>query len=184
MLKQQKINKFLKKIEKFKKEHKLDLSSGEDLSIAIMNLISLEEHFFFTAAKTQKDKYYDLLEEVREMRKNLLGKIVKDTEGEQWCISKHLLAASMRLIEVGTKYYSQGKKKEAKDLFTKAYNLYSLFWGINLKMVGIKDTEKIKENELNPPDNKKSVVKTSENDDNTMKQLNNLVKKLIDCCDE
>lgn len=61
------------------------------------------------------------------MRKELLKKIIKEYEGETWCISKHLLAASMRLIEVRTKYFSQGKKKEAEDLFSKAYDLYSLF---------------------------------------------------------
>lgn len=61
MNKQIEINKLLEKVEKLKKEHKLDLSSGEDLSIAIMNLVSLEEHFFFTGAKTGKEKYYDLL---------------------------------------------------------------------------------------------------------------------------
>ena len=44
---QQEINKLLEKVEKITKEHKVDLSSDEDLSIAIMNLVSLEEHFFF-----------------------------------------------------------------------------------------------------------------------------------------
>ncbi len=169
-MKEKKIKKFLEKIEKLKKEHKLDLSSGEDLSIAIMNLVSLEEHFFFTGAKTQKGKYYDLLLKVREIRKQLLKKIVKDAEGEIWCISKHLLAASMRLIEVGTKYHSQGKKKEAKDLFSKAYDLYSLFWGINLKLVKVTKAAKVK--------------KTAKNKDEVMKKLNTLVQKLIDCCEE
>lgn len=174
-MKKEKITEFLKKIEKLKKEHKLDLSSGEDLSIAIMNLVSLEEHFFFTGAKTGKGKYFDFLSKVREVRKELLKKIVKDTEGECWCISKHLLAASMRLIEVGTKYYSQGKKKEARDLFSKAYDLYSLFWGINLKLVNIGKVKKIDEKKLNVHDKKK---------DKLTKRLNKLVQDLIDCCEE
>ena len=58
--KKPKFDEFVKKIESLKKDHKLDLSSGEDLSIAVMNLVSLEEHFFFTGAKTGKDNYYDL----------------------------------------------------------------------------------------------------------------------------
>jgi hypothetical protein len=172
---QQQITKLLKKIAKLKKEHKLDLSSGEDLSIAIMNLVSLEEHFYFTGAKTGKDNYYDLLGSVREVRKSLLKKIVKDVEGEVWCISKHLLAASMRLIEVGTKYQSQGKKKEAKDLFSKAYDLYSLFWGINLKVVDIGEVKKIKGNQLSAGDKSKSGIN---------QRLNQLVQDLIDCCEE
>ena len=175
MYHQEKIREFIKELEKAKKENKLDLSAQEDLSIAIMNLVSLEEHFFFTGAKTGKDKYYDLMLQVREIRKNLLKKIVKDAEGEQWCISKHLLAASMRLIEVGAKYYSQGKKQEAKDLFSKAYDLYSLFFSINLKLIDDIETKQA----LN------QILKDdSEKDNKITKKLNNLIGQLVNCCDE
>ena len=90
---------WLKKIEKVKKGE-VDLSRDEDLSIALMNLISLEEHFYFTAMKTDDQKYLDMLYSVRELRKKMLKKIVTNPKGEEWCISKHLLASSMRLIEV------------------------------------------------------------------------------------
>jgi len=172
---QEKIKQFVEKIGKLKKEHKLDLSSDEDLSIAVMNLVSLEEHFFFTGAKTGKEKYYDLLSKVREIRKELLKKIVKDTEGEVWCISKHLLAASMRLIEVGTKELTKNNKKEAENLFSKAYDLYSLFWGINLKLVDIGQVKKISDNKINKDD---------KNKDDLTKRLNKLVQDLVDCCEE
>ena len=86
----------VEKVHQAAKDNKLDLSSDEDLSIAVMNLISIEEHLFFTAEKTNKDAYLRILSEVREMRKELLKKIIKDYEGEVWCISKHLLSASMR----------------------------------------------------------------------------------------
>lgn len=175
MEKQEKINELLEKVEKIKKDHKFDLSSDEDLSIAIMNLVSLEEHFFFTGAKTGKSKYYDLLNEVREIRKELLKKIIKEYEGEIWCIAKHLLAASMRLIEVGTKYLKDGKKEEAKDLFAKAYNLYSLFWGLNLKLVDVSDVQKIDNQQLNVHDDKKTGF---------LGKLGEIIKKIIDCCKE
>ncbi len=76
------VDKFVQKVNDAKKDNKFDLSADEDLSIAIMNLISIEEHFFFTAKKTGDDKYFDLLKEAREMRKELLKKIVPDYEGE------------------------------------------------------------------------------------------------------
>ncbi len=171
---QQKINELLQKVAEVKKGE-LDLSSDEDLSVAIMNLVSIEEHFFFTGAKTGKEEYYDLLNKVREIRKELLKKIIKDYEGEVWCISKHLLAASMRLIEVGTKYLSQGEKAEAEDLFLKAYNLYSLFWGINLKLVDIGEVKKIDDNQLNKDDKEKKGF---------LGKLGEIVKKLVDCCKE
>ena len=93
------LQKFMDKIKTAEKSHTLDLSSGEDLSIAIMNLISLEEHMFFNANKTGKVKYFELLQEIRKMRVSLLKTIIKDYEGEVWCTSKHLLAASMRLLK-------------------------------------------------------------------------------------
>lgn len=172
----EKIKTLLKKVEETKKG-KLDLSANEDLSIAIMNLISIEEHFFFSGAKTSNEKYFDLLNQTREIRKKLLAKLVKDVEtgSEIWCISKHLLAASMRLIEVGTKYYHQGNKQEAKDLFQKAYDLWALFWGINLKVINLENIRKIDENQINIHDDKKSGF---------LGKLGNLVKKLIDCCIE
>ena len=66
------VDEFIKKIDEMKKKDKFDLSSDQDLSIAIMNLVSIEEHFFFTGAKLQKPEYYDMIKDVREMRKELL----------------------------------------------------------------------------------------------------------------
>lgn len=170
--KKDKIAKLLEKVEKVTREKKLDLSSGEDLSIGIMNLISIEEHLFFTAQKTGKQKYLDLLNEVRLMRTELLRQIIKDYEGENWCISKHLLAASMRLIEVGTKELKKGQKKKAWELFDKAYKLYSLFWGINLGAVKM-DNVKAK--------NDKAIVNQKAS---VFDKLGEIVKKVIDCCKE
>lgn len=175
MEKQEKINQLLEKAEKLKKGRRLDLSSDEDLSIAVMNLVSLEEHFFFTGAKTGKPEYYDLLNTVRQMRKELLGKIIKEYEGEIWCVSKHLLAACMRLIEVGTKKLGKNNKREAEDLFSKAYDLYSLFWGINLKLINIGDVKKIDDKQLNVHDEDKKGL---------LGKLGEIVKKIIDCCKE
>src|SRR3989304_6894185 len=125
-------NDLLEKVEEVTKQKGLDLSSGEDLSIAIMNLISIEEHLFFTSQKTGKPQYLEILNEVRIMRVELLKRIIKDYEGEVWCISKHLLAASMRLMEVGTKMQGKGDRRGSVEMFKKAFHLYSLFWGLNL----------------------------------------------------
>jgi len=166
------LNELIDKVDQAKKDHNLDLSSDQDLSIAIMNLISIEEHFFFTGAKTGNPKYYDLLGEVREMRKDLLKKIIKEYEGEVWCISKHLLAASYRLMEVGTKTQGKGDKKGAQEMFQKAYDLYSLFWGLNMKLIDVGQVKKIDDDALNTK--KKGLAG----------KLGELVKKVIDCCIE
>lgn len=169
------LNEFIDKVDQMKKQEKMDLSSDQDLSIAIMNLVSIEEHFFFTGAKTGKAEYYDLIKEVREMRKELLKKIIKEYEGEVWCISKHLLAASMRLMEVGTKQLGMDKKEEAYSLFDKAFKLYSLFWGLNMKLIDVGEVKKINDGVLNKED--------KDNQSLTGK-LGALVKKVINCCIE
>jgi hypothetical protein len=168
-----KLQEFIDKVDTMKKQNKMDLSSDQDLSIAIMNLVSIEEHFFFTGAKLGKTAYYDMIKDVREMRKELLQKIIKEYEGEVWCISKHLLAASMRLMEVGTKQLGMGKEKEAYDLFDKAYHLYSLFWGLNMKLLNVGDIKKIDDQALNKEDKAKKGF---------MGKLGELVKKAINCC--
>ncbi len=161
----EKFDELLKKIEGAKKSGNLDLSTEEDLSIAIMNLISLEEHFYFTGEKTGKEDYFNLLNETREIRKNLLAKMIDKKEGELWCVSKHLLATSMRLIEVGTKLQSDDKKDEAKKFFDYAFRLYSLFWALRLKLVSVPD------------------VKNMAAQDKPW-TLEDVVNKLVDCCDE
>lgn len=189
----QQIEALLAKVNKFKRDNKLDLSSGEDLSIGIMNLISIEEHLFFTSQKTGKSNYLELLNEVRKLRTELMKDLIKDYEGEVWCISKHLLAASMRIMEVGTKELKKASgpeglrpggakhKDKAHDLFDKSYKLYSLFWGINL---GFKETEsKIKSdpqrrvNYLDEEGNSKAT-------ESVFSKLGKFVQKAVDCCRE
>lgn len=176
------IQQFLNKVKKLERGEKLDLSSDEDLSIAVMNLISIEEHFFFTYNKTKNEKYLDLLNEVREMRKSLLKRIIKDYEGEVWCISKHLLAGSMRLMEVGTKSLTKGDKKDAVDLFQKSYQLYSLFWGLNLGLVKTKDLGQSLTNKINFVDDAQKPKLKGQT--GIFAKLGKIVKKAINCCKE
>lgn len=159
------VNKLIKKVNELKKEDKIDLSSDEDLSIALMNLVSIEEHLYFSGMKTNKKKYFELLNSVRETRKKLLKEVLIEPKGEEWCISKHLLAASMRLIEVGNKHLTKNEEKKAFNKFEDAFYLYSLFWNINLKL--IKNKELIKNRD---PKWRNKIMK--------------VVKKIIDCCKE
>jgi hypothetical protein len=155
----------LKKMEGIKANGGLDLSTEEDLAMAIMNLISLEEHFFFTGAKTDKPEYFDLLIEVRSIRTQLLAKLIDKKEGEVWCISKHLLATSMRLMEVGTKLQKADKKDEAKEYFDNSYKMFNLFFALRLKIINIPDLQKL-------ADEEKPMT------------LKDVMGKLVDCCSE
>jgi len=165
------IKKLLEKVKSAEKGEKLDLSSGEDLSVGVMNLIATEEHLFFSYGKTKDGKYLALLNEIREIRKKLLKRLIKDYEGEEWCIQKHLLAGCMRLMEVGTKSLTSGSKKEAEEFFQMAYKLYEMFWGLNLKLIKSEELEK-------------SVEVEPESTSTFMGKLGEIIKKAIDCCRE
>ena len=189
------IKQFVEKIDNMKKLNPKDLSSDQDLSIAIMNLISIEEHLVFSGAKTGKSSFYDLINEIREMRKNLLQKIIKSYEGEVWCISKHLLASSMRLMEVGTKQLSMGNSKDAYDLFDKSYELYCLFWGLNMNAINLADVKWVADVGVDVKDiekhiaNIKDVAKdkpepTKAEKSGTMSKLKESIKKAVNCCIE
>lgn len=167
-------------VERLQSQDPMDLSSDQDLTVAIMNLISIEEHLFFTGAKTGKDRYYDLLDEVRALRKALLKKMIVDYEGEVWCISKHLLAASMRLMEVGTKQRALGRQDEAVDLFDKAYSLYTLFWGLNLGLRGPRQ-EDPNDAAIEPAD---AAAAGAPAPQGFGAKLRALVSKAINCCIE
>jgi len=196
------LNEFVEKVDSLKKQHRLDLSSDQDLVLGIMNLVNLEEEFFWLGAHFQNKDYYTWLFKMREMRKIFLQTIIRQYEGEVWCISKHLLAAAMRCMQAGFKVtplrgdfsrwgfpkeenldspplvvsekernanieipkdkLPQEQKTSAYELFQSAYDLYSLFWGLNLGVLSI-DAEKPK---------------------GFLDKLGTLVKKAIDCCIE
>jgi len=190
----------IKKINELK-EKVVDLSADEDLALAVMNLISMEEHLYFTAEKTGKDEYFDLLNHVREIRKKMMERLVGKPEGELWCFVKHTLSATMRLIEVGTKLQNQNKKDEAKEVFDLAYELFNIFWGIKLNIIptdqfgfetdqfGFETDQfgyKINKNpHISVSDPHKSVG-PQESVPNQRKSawLKNLIEKIVDCCTE
>ena len=185
------VREFVEKLDAAKKVNPKDLSSDQDLTIGIMNLISIEEHLMFSGAKTGKHEFYDLIDEVREQRKQMMQKIIPSYEGEVWCISKHLLAAAMRLFEVGTKALAAGDKDGAYDLFDRSYGLYCIFWGLNMGgLVGGADVKWIK----TKPAKQVSKVDTKSTDiveinelpqaGGKMSKLKNWVKNAVNCCIE
>jgi len=186
LLTEDRVQEFVKKINDLKRDNKLDLSTDEDLSLAIMNLIAIEEHLFFTANKTGKEGYYDILKTVREMRKRLMKKIIQEYEGEIWCTSKHLLSGSMRLMEVGTKHLKEGNEATAKEMFRLAYELYLLFWGVNLKVIKDKEIKLLDKAVVNKLRDLKIHKKQKEEQKakGLLGKLGELVKKAVDCCIE
>ena len=206
MKKAKDVQEFVERIDATKKVNPKDLSSDQDLTIAIMNLISIEEHLVFSGAKTGKNSFYDLIEEVRELRKTLMQKVIPQYEGEVWCISKHLLASDMRLMEVGTKQQSLGHRDDADKLFNHAYELYCLFWGLNMNMLDTADvkwiedkredaakiSEKLERAENAAADRSEPAEKVVESAEkgvaaepqSALSKMKSFVRKAVDCCIE
>ncbi|MBI5803968.1 hypothetical protein HY450_01860 [Candidatus Pacearchaeota archaeon] len=162
-----KVENFVKTIQNVKEKNKLDLSAWEDLSIGLMNLVSLEEHAYFSYIKTRDEKFLAILESVREMRKELLKLIVTDDDGsEKWCMSKHFLASSMRLFEVGNRMLHEDKRDEADKFYRDSAELYAMFWKLNAGAIKNKKDMKI------------------EIKDEEKKGIFNSIKKLLECCKE
>ena len=200
MKKAENVKEFVERIDASKKVNPKDLSSDQDLSLAIMNLISIEEHLGVSGAKTGKTSYYDLIKDIRETRKNLLQKIIPSYEGEVWCMSKHLLATSMRLMEVGTKQQTLGHDEEAYKMFNTAYDMYCLFWGLNM---GMMETKELKWIEPDLEEVKKITTKAAEfskekvvepvameaepvesEPSSALSKMKKFVRKAVDCCIE
>lgn len=156
------------------KLNRADLSTDEDLALAVMNLIGIEEHLHFTGQKTGNTSYYDLLQEVRTMRTDLMKRLLPKTEGETWCISKHLLSASMRSMEVGTKLQTQGRGEDAQALFKSSYDLFNMFLALKLQLLSLADIEGVTTG---------AAVGEERAKDEPM-SLNDLMAELVNCCRE
>ena len=114
-----------------KKVNPLDLSADQDLTIAIMNLIKLENLLDGVGVSDG----YDLCGAIRDMRHRLMGRVVSDKAGELWNMSLYLLGTAIDFMERG--FATTGAS--AYEMFDKAYEVYSLFWGVNMGLVTISD---------------------------------------------
>ena len=110
---------------------------------------------------TVDNKVIECSEPSVNLRKELMTKMIPQYEGELWCTCKHLLSATMRLNEVGTKAYSNGDAYTAKDAFDKAYYIFNIFWALRLKIVDL-------------PKKEEGRVQT----------IGDIMNQMINCCDE
>ena len=103
----------------------------------------------------------------------------------------------MRLMEVGTKQQSLNNTEEANKLFDKSYELYCLFWGLNMNMLNIKDVKWIEDtkkdieaisDKVSESMNEDKIEEKQEKNENksegVMDKMKNFVKKAVNCCIE
>ena len=93
-----------------------DVGLAQDLSFALKNLIAAEDHCAVSFATTGDAKWKKLNDELRRIRSKCLTLIVKKDESHLWCLTKHILAASMGLQEVANRFNQTNQNTEA-DFF-------------------------------------------------------------------
>ncbi|MBR4859741.1 MAG: hypothetical protein IKV10_00400 [Alphaproteobacteria bacterium] len=111
-----------------KKANPLDLSSDQDLTIGIMNLIAIEE---LTCPNSELHKT------ISGIRGDLLSRIVPRSS-ELYDVSVMLLGRAMSLAETAAHASGAGAYK----IYDSAYEAYSLFWGLNMGLIDIDAAKK------------------------------------------
>ena len=111
-----------------KKVNPRDLSSDQDLTIGLMNLIAIEN----IAGDSQ------IAQMVADVRKKLMKRVV--TDDVKYDILLGLLGKSVMLMEDGMRVLSDNPK--AYELFDAAYEAYAMFWGVNMGVIKISDLDK------------------------------------------
>lgn len=96
----------------------------------------------------------------------------------------------MRLMEVGTKQQSLNHPEEAYRLFNQAYELYCLFWGLNMNMLNVDDVKWIedKSEDIKKLSSKLDAVvreaPAAAEKTGALSKMKAFVRKAVDCCIE
>ena len=118
----------IKQADNAKKVNPRDLSSDQDLTIGLMNLIAIEN----VAPNSQ------IAEMIAVIRKKLMTRVVKDTKLMDE--SYKMLGRAMALINDGMRALPDSKR--AYKYFDSAYVMYSMFWGLNMGFIKLSDLDK------------------------------------------
>jgi hypothetical protein len=116
----------IEKADNAKKTNSLDLSSDQDLTIGLMNLLFIEDYI--------SNPESNLSQMIAGVREKLMNRIVKKSDKNRQILEK-LLLESMQLIDDGDKQSGVSAYQKYDD----AYEKYSLFWGINMGLIDKKD---------------------------------------------
>lgn len=101
--------------------------------------------------------------------------------------------AHFPLEKVGTKQQSLKHLEEAYKLFNQAYDLYCLFWGLNMNMIDVSDVKWIENKSTDVAavsehldSAEKTAERSAESDvpAGTFGKMKTFVRKAVDCCVE
>ena len=93
----------MRRREKERSEEYGDVESESDLFFAVANLACAEEHLARCAMKLGDKRYSATRRLVRGVRSEAMKALLGDVKAESWCVAKHLLISTVRLMEVAAR---------------------------------------------------------------------------------
>lgn len=112
----------VEQVDMSKKVNVLDLSSDQDLTIGLMNLLAIED----MVPNSQIAKM------VRGLRQKLMQPIVDKAvvTGDVWQVLEKMLLSVKVQIKIAENAQKNGDNASAYAAYNQAYEQYALFWGL------------------------------------------------------
>lgn len=108
-----------------------DVGWIHDLIFGLQNLIASENHAIESFSSSKKEIWLELAEKIRKNRSKWMRIFIKKANDQRYCFSKHILASSMAMKELGNRYQTQGEKELAKECFEESADYEAMFILIN-----------------------------------------------------
>lgn len=109
------------------KGDKKDVGFIDDAIFYLQNMIAAETHALESYVSTKDEKWIDIAKKLRRNRSKRMYRLIPENQGELYCLSKHLLACSMALKELGNRYTEDDEEELAKECFKESTLYESLF---------------------------------------------------------
>ena len=113
------------------KGDKKDVGFFQDAIFGIQHAISAEHHAMESYSTSKRKIWLDVAKIVRPVRSKYLDIITKKENEQGYCISKHLLAFSQALKELGSRYQEENEDKLAEDCFKESLEMEKIILIIN-----------------------------------------------------
>jgi len=108
-----------------------DVGFNEDAIANLCHLIHVEWHSLKSFFETNNEDYLKINNEARKDRSELMDLMIKNSDAENWCISKHTLAVVLSFMELSNRKYSEGKIEESKNYLDKSKKWLGTFMVLN-----------------------------------------------------
>ena len=118
-----------------KKVNPLDLSSDQDLTVALINLIAIEDF-------VPDSQIAQMIHQIRvKLMQPIVDKAVID--GDVWQVLEKILSSVGALIHIGNQALQRGDKAAAYRAYDDAYEAYAMFWGLVVFGVDVVGADKV-----------------------------------------